>query len=314
MSNKKLTVVICTYGRNELLAKCLASFDRQTVEKSCFDVIVIDNKCSDNCTKVCMAYGVKCIQEEKTGLSHARNRGYREADGEFILYFDDDGIAHETLIENTLSSLSIDCLGAVGGQYFHYFSEPPPKWLRHYYQGSHQASDATQTTPLHSGQYLSGGIMAVKKSALENLGGFDPNMGMQGHAYGYGEEDDLQDRLRKCCYKIYYNPAMSMDHLVHPRKYTITSRVEIAFHQGFATSYMHEEKYTLGTFLFELLRITFITIPYDILRWIFRPKFYWQNAVVSTTTKYFANWGRLQGSRRREPVISQDDIRSKSNG
>jgi len=38
-------------------------------------------------------------------------------------------------------------------------------------------------------------------------------------------------------------------------------------------------------FFTEGLRITFQTIPYDIARWLFRPNFSWQNAVVSTATK-----------------------------
>jgi len=141
--------------------------------------------------------------------------------------------------------------------------------------------------------------MAIKKTLRVRVGAFSTDVGMTGRKFGYGEEDELQDRIRNNGTPIYYSSTLAMDHLVSPRKYTVLSRIKMAHAHGLAKSALAgNQNYGVLQFAKDLLRITFITIPYDIARLFFRPGFYWQNAVVSTLSKYAYAWGKILSARK----------------
>jgi len=84
-----VTVAICTKDRPEELRRCLASCAaiRDQVEET----LVVDNGSgTDETRRVAEAAGVRCVREERRGLSAARNRAIDEARGEVIAFTDDD--------------------------------------------------------------------------------------------------------------------------------------------------------------------------------------------------------------------------------
>lgn len=89
-----LTVVVCTRGHPQLLAKCLQSVLRlrEKSEDSRFDIVVIDNAPPDGATHdlVHSLRGVRYVCEPKPGLDFARNRGLQEATTDFVAFLDDD--------------------------------------------------------------------------------------------------------------------------------------------------------------------------------------------------------------------------------
>lgn len=296
MQNHFVTVAICTFRRNELLKKCLQSLASQTTNKSTFSVLVVDNACCDQCKELCSAFDVRYVQEEKTGLSHAKNRAVEEVGSGWIFYLDDDGIAHPNLIEELTKTLVDKDIQIVGGLYHHYFASPPPKWLLSYYSGPSRAMDVDKLSVLPAGKYLSGGILAIRKEVFNTVGGFRADLGMAGERFGYGEEDEFQDRARSFGIPVYFAPTLAMDHLVSPRKYTISSRIKMSYANGRSQQALsNNESFSLLDLSSTFARITVITIPYDTARWLFRPGFYWQNAVVSTATKYANALGRFRG-------------------
>jgi len=295
MQDDAVTVVICTFRRNRLLRKCLDALNLQTVSRSEFDILVVDNYGSDQCRLICQEFDAGYVHEEVVGLSHARNRAIKEVKSGWIFYIDDDGIPKDNLIAEFIRTTRHTAIKIIGGKYCHYFEASPPKWLTSYYQNCHQPIICEALTKLPERVYISGGIMAIQKSLLLQAGNFDTNLGMKSERFGYGEEDDLQDRIRALGVPIYFSPELVMDHLVSPRKYTIKSRVKMAYAHGLAsTSLQGNERYTLFDYGKDVLRITCFTIPYDFARFLFRPDFYWQNSVVSTLTKYAFAWGQLK--------------------
>ena len=296
-----LTVAVCTYNRPELLRKCLASLESQTAPRAAYGVLVVDNYGSDICRGVSRHYGARYVREELKGLSHARNRALREANTPWVLYVDDDALAHNNLIERLLPHLADQRWAAVGGRFLHWFLEPPPPWLRLYYtDDGYRPSPARRPTELEPPYYLVGGVLAVRTALARRVGGFDPKLGMSGGRVGYAEEDELQDRLRRAGGRICYDPGLVIDHAVQHHKYSIESRVEMAFASARDRSWPEFPDRLRGPcFLLSVLRITLLTVPYDLLRWAFRPGFYWQNAVVSTGTKYAYAWGSYRNVHRR---------------
>ena len=90
-----ISVVVCTFNRAQLAATAIESLCEQTADKSQYEVIVVDNNSQDNTREVtedfCSRYpNLRYCLEEEQGLSHARNRGWRESRGVYVAYVDDD--------------------------------------------------------------------------------------------------------------------------------------------------------------------------------------------------------------------------------
>ena len=83
------TIVVPSYGRPEALRACLAALAAQDDPDR--EVVVVDDGSPEPLASVCEAFeGVRCIRQENAGPARARNRGAREAEGDFLAFTDDD--------------------------------------------------------------------------------------------------------------------------------------------------------------------------------------------------------------------------------
>lgn len=58
----------------------------------------------------------------------------------------------------------------------------------------------------------------VKRAVLEKLNGFNPQLGVRGKELHYGEEIELQVRMRREGFSIGYAPSLRTDHFVRTDK------------------------------------------------------------------------------------------------
>lgn len=219
----KISVIVCTYNRAEILRGCLDSLVQQNVEKAAFEVIVLDNNSTDDTEEVVKFFlnqypNVSYIKELSQGLSHARNRGFREAKGEFVAYIDDDARANENYISIIQQSISSGFV-VFGGPCTVFFLNEKPKWFKDEYGIVMKGS--TQRI-LDKDEYLDGFNMIFQKKLLESVGGFSPKIGMSGHKIAYGEETRLQILLRQKGVKIHYIPDLVVEHLIPEHKQTVS--------------------------------------------------------------------------------------------
>lgn len=221
VSGLHLSIVICTYSRPDLVSQVLGTIAEQDAPRDSYEVLVIDNASPKDIASVVASYGgripgLRCIREERVGLSHARNRGYQEARGEYIGYVDDDCKLPPEWVSTALEVIREVYPVMFGGPARAFYMTPKPRWFRDNY-GS--AKFGTAARPLKD-RTLSGMNMVIRKDALDAVGGFDPELGMTGMTMAYGEETALQKRLRnhygpEC---VYYDPALYVFHLVRPEK------------------------------------------------------------------------------------------------
>ena len=95
-----ISIVVPVYKVEEYLAKCIESIINQTYKN--LEIIIVDDGSPDNCPKICDEYAlkdsrIKVIHKENGGLSDARNRGIKEAKGEFIGFIDSDDYIDEDM-------------------------------------------------------------------------------------------------------------------------------------------------------------------------------------------------------------------------
>ena len=294
-----LTVVICTYARDELLAITLRTLADQVADPRDYRTMVVDNAGSGATRQVAERYGAHYVHEPKLGHSHARNRGCKEATTPWVLYLDDDVKVPPQMIAQFLRRLSTADYAALGGTVRHWFATPPPKWVRKYFAGSMFPSPQPEFGPLAAEHYLIGCQFAVSKSAWAAVGGFSDNVGMHGHAVGRADEDEFQLRLRAAGYAVYYDPAIYIDHLVQPYKYTIRGLLQLAYASGRDGLGMRgNTPLSHWGFVKRLVAITGYSLPFNAARLLFKSGYYWQNAVVDTLTKYFFTWPQYRAGFR----------------
>lgn len=101
----KLSVVIPTYNKPEILKTTLESLARQTLPKNQFEVIVIDDGSS---TKVQhqiknflsnLNLNISFLTQVHKGPAAARNKGIKKAKGKIVLIINDDTIVTPDLLE-----------------------------------------------------------------------------------------------------------------------------------------------------------------------------------------------------------------------
>ncbi|MGB3799365.1 MAG: glycosyltransferase family 2 protein [Lewinella sp.] len=292
----QFTVIICTYRREELLEITLKSLVEQTISEESWELLIVDNAGRPSTREVANRYGARYVMEERTGLSHARNRGIAESSTPWVIFLDDDIRAPTGLLERFAHRLQNTRCAVVGGPYRHWFRNPPPTWLLKYYAEPKRASDSEVAIELDQGKYLSGCVLAVRRDAVVGAGGFEADLGMSGMKIGYGEEDFLQDRIRELDECVLYDPDIWIEHMVQPYKYTMRSRLAMAHAQGRSHHRINPEepgRTTVG-FLYQLLLITIRSLPFNVARWMLKPGYVWQHMYLDTVTKYCFAWGRYR--------------------
>lgn len=220
-----VSIVVCTYNRAGLLAAALQSLCEQTLNPSEYKIIVVDNNSSDTTRAVAEEFcrrrpNIRYVFERQQGHSHARNRGWQEARGEYVGYIDDDAQAPPQWLAVAKEVIEEVSPAVFGGPYYASYNSPKPAWWKDSYR-SHERTETAR--PLDQGEYLSGGNIFFRRQLLQTMGGFDVTLGMSGETIGVGEETDLLRRVRATDPEalIYFEPELCVDHLVPAEKMTL---------------------------------------------------------------------------------------------
>ena len=270
-----ISVVVCTFNRAGLLAEAIDTLCHQTLDPSLYEIIVVDNNSTDD-TGVVMGNflgrgNVRYCLEPQQGLSHARNRGWRKAQGEYVAYVDDDcrmpsqWLAVATEVITNLSP------GIFGGPFFALYNSPKPAWFRDSY-GSYSLGDEPRSLGIH--EYIYGGNIFFRRSLLRELGGFNPDLGMSGCRIGFGEETSLQRLARKVMPNevIYYDPRLYVYHLVRPEKMSLLWMIRACFADGRHAHHVAEGASLSGMSLHRMFiyaAYTFLALGVDNIKGIF---------------------------------------------
>ncbi|HPZ07617.1 MAG TPA: glycosyltransferase family 2 protein [Candidatus Eremiobacteraeota bacterium] len=282
----KVSVVICTYNRAELLKDALQALLNQTADKSLYEVIIVNNNSTDNTGEIAEDFVKKyknftTVVEKKQGISNARNLGYKEVNTHCVAYLDDDIRVRENYIERILyviDNYDFDCFGGVYNPWYKYGR---PSWFKDEYETKNYKT-LPSIGEVPNNLYLGGGNLILKRAVLEEVGGFYPDLGMKGDKIYYGEENFLQRQLRKINKKIGFDPELIVDHAIVEKKMHVSWFLKSAWMKGKCYWVTFEVKPTFFNVMSSLHRPL-----YDLLRQLpealinlFRSDYYIENFII----------------------------------
>lgn len=236
LNSIQISVVVCTYNRSELLWGCLESLAKQTLEVGLFEVIVVDNNSTDNTLEIADQFAktlpnLIILSELNQGLSHARNRGWREAGGAYVAFIDDDARAAPDWCERILKAFNAvtPTPVAIGGQIHPWYEVPPPSWFTDDFEIRTWGKFAGFLELPRARYGFSGSNMAFQRQILERFGGFSPQYGIVGGKLRMGEDTEFFYRIYEEEPNFWYDPLIKVLHLVPKRNYNILYRISRSY-------------------------------------------------------------------------------------
>jgi GT2 family glycosyltransferase len=196
----RVSVVVCSCNGAPTLRDCLDGLLR--LDYADYEVIIVNDGSTDDTAAIAAEYPFLLVNTPNQGLSCARNTGLRAASGEIVAYIDDDARPDPHWLQYLASTFMDGDWAAVGGP-----NLTPPD--------DAAVADCVANAPggpIHvllsdcQAEHVPGCNMALRRSALRDLGGFDPQF------RSAGDDVDICWRLQERGLKIGFSPAAVVWH------------------------------------------------------------------------------------------------------
>ncbi|MBP7461604.1 MAG: glycosyltransferase [Candidatus Delongbacteria bacterium] len=219
------SVIVPTYNRYCLLQRLLNSLAHQSLNRSEYEIIVVDDGSSDQPVVDLaegQAYGpIRMIRQDHQGPAAARNRGAAEAQGTYLVFTDDDCVVPETWLESWKSILRDESISAAGGSVQNRVSDSFPAELSQYMISFLQ----TQYNSIPGkAVFLTANNMVIRRQIFAEIGGFDTRFRTAG-----GEDREIAERLVHQGFKVIEadNPPV-----LHYHRFTLLGYARQQIHYG----------------------------------------------------------------------------------
>jgi len=211
-----ISVVMATRNRAELLPPTLGAL-HGIDSRLAWEVVYVDNGSTDGTRAVLERFArtasmpVSILHESRRGAGRARNLGWRHARGAIIAFTDDDCYPAPDWLDRMASCFGRSEVGYVGGRILLHDPTDFPITI----------SERTDRFDLPPWRFVAPGLLqganwAVRRTLLEQVGGFDPELG-PGTPW-VCEELELQARLSAAGWTGTYDPGPLVYH--HHRRKT----------------------------------------------------------------------------------------------
>lgn len=233
-TKRKATIVLCTYKRTEIAKQALAAMSAQNMSKDNYEILVVNNDPeSDEMRKVAAELQhrskakkfYRYIDCPYPGLSAARNFSLYEANGEILLYVDDDGIMDRDCLPHIIRAFEEhEDAGVIGGQILLKEPERFKNVILEGYEGVWSERKFSQKAFFEADNdwdFPYGCNYAVRRDVLRELGGFRISYGRAGKDFAGGEEMVLSHLVRRVGMKVGIEPQAIVTHDVDPARYSM---------------------------------------------------------------------------------------------
>jgi GT2 family glycosyltransferase len=208
----KVSVVVPTCGRADLLDRCLAALTVQTVRSSDMEIVVVDDAALEATQAAIASWSdrmaargldvIYVANHGPHGPAAARNRGWRVARSAIIAFTDDDTVPDRDWLRNGLLAFGND-VDALWGRITMPLPDQPTDYER---DASHLATAEFVTANCF-----------CRKTMLDALGGFDERFRL-----AWREDSDFHFRLLAMGARIRHVPQAVVVHPVRPARWGVS--------------------------------------------------------------------------------------------
>lgn len=215
-NNPKVSIIIPVYNNFEYTRQCIWSIVRNTGDVS-YEIIVADDCSTDKtCVIEDIIKGVKHIKTgNNCGFLKNCNHASRYAEGEYVLFLNNDTIVQDNWLMPLISCIENDAsVGLVGSKFIY-----PDNTLQEaggivfrdgtaMNYGRNKNPEDIEFNYVKEVDYISGASILLKKELWKELNGFDVRF-----APAYCEDSDLAMRIRyEKKLKVIYQPKSEVVH------------------------------------------------------------------------------------------------------
>lgn len=224
----ELSVIIVSYNTKELLEKCLESVRASSLDKTAYEVIVVDNGSTDGSAKLATIKNT-----DNKGYAAANNQGIKKARGEYILLLNSDTEITPTALEELIKFMdSHPRAGIASAQLLNPDGSIQPSggclprlsnialWM-FFIDGYHIQNPSFYTTTREVG-WVQGAALIMKKQVSL----LDENIFM------YGEDVELCMRAHKDGWEIWHVAEAKVTHQAFQSSGGISSNALLGEYQG----------------------------------------------------------------------------------
>ena len=208
----QVSVVICTYNRDEFLERTLRSLNHLNYDR--FEVIVVNGPSTDRTAEILDSYKdrIKIRSNPIVNLSVSRNIGIKAAAGQVVAFLDDDAIPRpewlNQLVEIYCSEKKVGGVGGrvygPGGDHFQFYNGYINIWGEAVVK---QESAGIYTVPkAYYYNIMMGVNSSFSRDALAEVGGFD-----EYYEY-FHDESDVCVRLTNAGFPILHHQEAYVHH------------------------------------------------------------------------------------------------------
>ncbi len=210
------SVIVVCWNAAEVLGRCLDQLLAQ--DYPCYEIIVVDDGSTDGTLVVAQAAaardGVTIVSSPcNRGCPHARNLGLARAKGEIVAFVDADGFAAPSWLREVVGAFAADAsIGGVASMVFYDGNPLVINGAGGTVNRQGWAADLSMNEPYERAQvapealYPMGCGMALRRSALEDVGPFDDSM------LNYYDDVDYGVRLWRAGQRVVVAPQAWIDH------------------------------------------------------------------------------------------------------
>lgn len=248
MPDPQISAIICTHNRDAYLGAAIDSLLTQTFDGE-FEVIVVDNASTDRTREVVEARlphpRLQYVYEPITGLSVARNTGASAAHSPILAYLDDDAVASPQWLQVLYNAYQHNTkLGIAGGKVTLLWVDNtlPPCWLSSGLAGNLGAYDLGNSVVYIDRPSLTprGLNYSIRRAFLDQVGGFDLNLGRVGKTLLSNEELRMTELALEQGWQVAYLPDALVAHNVAPERLKRSWFLNRGWWQGVSECYREQ--------------------------------------------------------------------------
>jgi len=253
MEELVVSIIIITRNRPFLLEHCLRHVMAQQYPHK--EIIVVDSSTNEESERVVAQFPEVIslrLRSQSNNMPQARNEGIAAASGDIIAFIDDDSMIRSTWLLALLKAYQDERVGAAGGRvirrpepYCDQQCGKPELIIRP--SGVVISRDIDwPSAGKQEVDHLIGCNMSFRRSALEQVGGFDPNYTLT----NLREETDMCVRVKKAGWHIVYDPAIAVVHISARARPFFGDFPDIQFSNGRNITYFTIKNYGLNLYTF----------------------------------------------------------------